>query len=541
MKKKLFASLLAATLAFGAVVSVGLVRNGSKVVRAAGETVEDKITSISDFTNAPSSYMTDGTEYEYVSTAPGNVSGVTYSATGISTNSGGTIRGNKSGLSNFNFRNKTTYDGYYVSKVELVVSGGSLATASGRSELYLKSTEMAMDANAPSEANLIVGDLSNANKTLTWKNADDLHLGYLMIYSLKTSGTAKLESLTITWSPLPDPNAPAVTINEGTQNLKVGDNVTLTASLTNVETATVVWSIENEEIATINSETGEVVAVKPGSTVVTATITVDGVEYKDTVIINVLYSEPEPIVIGVADILNTEADPTVLYRVTGKIAALGQGETGADKYGNIHITDLKDPSAKILVYGSTFTETALVFNGQTGEYKFTNPQDFLTNEQSSALKVGDVVELLVFRLDYNTTKELNGIFTKVYTDEELVDMFVSEYMHTEVAYGEVGTGLCVTEGWYTTAKAAFNLLEDSQRSLFTTAEKYAEPYARLLAWATANGDKLNENNELVTASIRTNYILNETNSLITLALVAAIASGIIITLVVLSKKRAKQR
>ena len=516
-------------------VGVGVRNNTSTLVHAADSTITDTITAISDFTNAPSSYKTDGTEYEYASTASGNSSAVVYSATGISTNSGGTIRGNKNGLSNFNFRNKSTFDGYYISEVVLTVSGGSLAISSGRSELYLKSSVMEMSESAPSDAIKIDGVLSGDNKIITWTNSEQSELGYLMLYSLKTSGTAKFVSLSITWVQMSDPSAPSITINEGNQELEIDGNVKLTVSFANVEETQVSWSVENDNIATVD-ENGLVTAIASGSTKITATINVNDVQYSDSVIVYVLYSEPAPIEIGVADILDTEADPTVLYRVTGKISKLGQDGGGADKYGNIHLADLKNLDTTILVYGSTFTETALTFDNKTGNFQFSNPQDYLTNEQSKALKIGDIVELLVFRLDYKDQKELNGIFTKVYSDEEVVDLFVANYMHPEIDYGDPGTGLCTTEGWYYDAKVAFNQLTHTQRELFATNEKYLQPYARLSAWAKANGDTFDASNMLVSASNNNALIIDEQNYLVIIVTISMLSISVI-ALFAISKKR----
>ena len=330
-------------------------------------------------------------------------------------------------------------------------------------------------------------------------------------------------------------SSPAVIINEGDVEINKNDNIQLTTSFANVEETQVSWSVENNNIATVD-ENGLVTAIASGSTKITATINVNDVQYSDSVIVYVLYSEPAPIEIGVADILDTEADPTVLYRVTGKISKLGQDGSGADKYGNIHLADLKNLDTTILVYGSTFTETALTFDNKTGNFQFSNPQDYLTNEQSKALKIGDVVELLVFRLDYKDQKELNGIFTKVYSDEEVVDLFVANYMHPEIDYGDPGTGLCTTEGWYDDAKVAFNQLTDTQRELFATNEKYLQPYARLSAWAKANGDTFDASNMLVSASNNNALIIDEQNYLVIIVTISMLSISVI-ALFAISKKR----
>ncbi len=77
------------------------------------------------------------------------------------------------------------------------------------------------------------------------------------------------------------------------------------------------------------------------------------------------------------------------------------------------------------------------------------------------------------------------------TDEQIANTFIIKHMHMASApVGETGTGKCVSESWYATAKEAFNKLTEDQRLLVTD---NADVYARLQAWAIANGDELDSN------------------------------------------------
>ena len=71
-----------------------------------------------------------------------------------------------------------------------------------------------------------------------------------------------------------------------------------------------------------------------------------------------------------------------------------------------------------------------------------------------------------------------------------LESFINTYMHMD--YTE-SLGYCndSTHHYYSTAKAAFNNLNDHQRTLFTTNSAYSVEYARLVAWASFNGDSLN--------------------------------------------------
>lgn len=74
------------------------------------------------------------------------------------------------------------------------------------------------------------------------------------------------------------------------------------------------------------------------------------------------------------------------------------------------------------------------------------------------------------------------------TDEQVANTFIKKYMHMVSApVGETGAGKCVSESWYATAKEAFNKLTEDQRLLVTD---NADVYARLEAWAVANGDEM---------------------------------------------------
>lgn len=74
------------------------------------------------------------------------------------------------------------------------------------------------------------------------------------------------------------------------------------------------------------------------------------------------------------------------------------------------------------------------------------------------------------------------------TDEQIANTFIKKYMHLDSApVGETGEGKCVTESWYASAKEAFNKLTEDQRLLVTG---NADVYARLEAWAVANGDEM---------------------------------------------------
>lgn len=128
------------------------------------------------------------------------------------------------------------------------------------------------------------------------------------------------------------------------------------------------------------------------------------------------WSVPEPAVANktVTEFITLENNKKNAYTVKATIKAFKSGDT-KDEYGNMTITD---GTSDVAIYGASATATALAWDG-AGEYAFTNPKDFLTNETTSALKVGDEITMKLIRADYikgeTTTIQGTGIITAVTT------------------------------------------------------------------------------------------------------------------------------
>lgn len=122
------------------------------------------------------------------------------------------------------------------------------------------------------------------------------------------------------------------------------------------------------------------------------------------------------------DIFNKTLDAGILgacnksiyYRVTGVITQWQYANSkDGGKYGNVTIKT-EGCENSVLIYGCTVTETALSFSDTTGTFAFKNPQDFLTNEQTKALAIGDTITLEGFRAsDYNGVAQMNGLITNI--------------------------------------------------------------------------------------------------------------------------------
>ena len=93
------------------------------------------------------------------------------------------------------------------------------------------------------------------------------------------------------------------------------------------------------------------------------------------------------------------------------------------------------------------------------------------------------------------------IFTKTLEDISQTDdcvgleSFITQNMHMDYV-DNLGYCKDETHHYYATAKAAFNSLNEHQRSLFTTNSAYLAEWTRLSTWASKNGDSLNSSNLL---------------------------------------------
>ena len=270
--KKIAAALVGMAMAIGVGVAVG--RGEARRAKAAN--VVD-VLEVKTFDNVPSSYTTAGTEYGKV----GSESGVQYYATGI--NSSGSIRGNKAAnTGNFNLRNSTTYENYYLSKLVISETGGTMDPATNnRSVLIVGSSVFAKITNAtvPSGTQIKANETS-AGTTLTFENSDT-SVSYFQFYSLKTSGTCSNASIEVTWAPKSGGSGETVHV-EGVSlpeslTVEVGENETLKATVTpaNADDKSVSWESSNDNIASVD-QTGKVTGVANGTATITATSTDGG-------------------------------------------------------------------------------------------------------------------------------------------------------------------------------------------------------------------------------------------------------------------------
>lgn len=119
-----------------------------------------------------------------------------------------------------------------------------------------------------------------------------------------------------------------------------------------------------------------------------------------------------------------------------------------------------------------------------------------------------------------------------------LETFISTYMHMD--YTE-NLGYCndYEHHYYSSAKTAFNALNEHQRDLFTSNSAYLVEWTRLFTWASKNGDSLNQNKKLEVGIINPVLSIISDNSfdLIITLITISIASISICGYFILHKKR----
>ena len=169
-------------------------------------------------------------------------------------------------------------------------------------------------------------------------------------------------------------------------------------------------------------------------------------------------------------------------------------------------------------YGSSATTTSHTFDLSTGS------NNVVTFSASSSKRVC-VLSAKFYatgNIDIGKTSDCLGL-------ETFIDTYLhwEDYHNDHVTGDTTGDGSC--EGYYkgeNGAKAGFNALNLHQRQLFSGNSAYAAEWARLSAWATANGDTLNASSQLAQSSKISPLvnIINENTNTVAIIVVISMVS-----------------
>ena len=117
-----------------------------------------------------------------------------------------------------------------------------------------------------------------------------------------------------------------------------------------------------------------------------------------------------------------------------------------------------------------------------------------------------------------------------------LETFINNYMHMDYT-DNLGYCSDSTHHYYSSAKDAFNLLNDHQRKLFTTNSAYLVEWTRLSTWASKNGDALNSSTLLVKGRLIITDIIDNNDAFIVILISGLTA--ISFTALIIFKKRKK--
>lgn len=329
---------------------------------------------------------------------------------------------------------------------------------------------------------------------------------------------------------------------------------TLTATVngTNDPPQTVSWTTNNASVATVSSS-GVVTAKGVGTATITATSTFDSTKSATCTV-------------------NVSTHRVVMEKEYGNASITWPSTAGASISGltGLSVTGLKnnyyESGDKAMRLGVSGGPGEMTINSSIGNFvSFKLNLKAYNSSRTGNLTVGDNVVNVTNYSSYYDTETLSfsepsgSILIKtasssvrinikridvvVCTSEEDIgktddcvglETFITNYMHMD--YTE-NLGYCKDSEhhYYSSAKTAFNILNNHQRLLFTTNEAYDAEWTRLSMWAEVNGDTLNNNNQLSGSNIGLGQA--EQNQSTTLIVVIASASITSLGLLLIVKKR----
>lgn len=249
----------------------------------------------------------------------------------------------------------------------------------------------------------------------------------------------------------------------------------------------------------------------------------------------------------------TSATPSITGDITG-LSASTSGKTvyesssmrlGTNNGGgtlnisaSINITSLKI-TAKY--YSSSYSSSVLKVDGQSITSLTSGYKDYTVTLASAKSSFKILTETSSSRVNIQSiTIYSQGPEVDIGQSTDCVGLetFISTYMHMD--YTE-NLGYCKDNEhhYYSTAKNAFNNLNDHQRNLFTSNSAYLVEWTRLSTWASKNGDSLNQNKKLEVGIINPVLSIISDNSfdLIITLITISIASISICGYFILHKKR----
>lgn len=346
-----------------------------------------------------------------------------------------------------------------------------------------------------------------------------------------------------------------LTLSGQTTSYKKGDTFAFTG------TCKAVFENGHEEDVTSSVTVSSPVMTKVGNKTVTVSYTYNNVEksasYEISVGVNrIVIKETEASGFSVVGTItypsntetisvNTLSTSTSGYTtIENNSIRLGSGSNT----GTITVTSTTANISKIVVnakaYGSDSGVTLTI--GGTSKTLSSNYSDYEKEYATAVNSVAIATTTSKKRANIQTITVYTGASGTVETDisnsEDVygLEVFIDTYLHMDDYTENKGWCKDTEHNYYGKntslgAKAAFNNLNAHQRELFTTNSAYTSEWARLSAWAEANGDSLKATNILGAYRYKdaVTYSSDNTNVILIGVLVAitfiGVSSGVILT------------
>lgn len=214
--------------------------------------------------------------------------------------------------------------------------------------------------------------------------------------------------------------------------------------------------------------------------------------------------------------------------------------------GTVTVTSTSSNITKVVVSAKTYgTDTGVTLtvggtnNTITSSYaEYVKEYDTATNSvviATTASKKRAYIESITVYETKTTTIE-----TDISSSEDCLGLesFIDTYMHMDYVDN---LGYCndSEHHYYSTAKSAFNGLNDHQRTLFTSNSAYLVEWTRLSTWASKNGDTLNSSSFLAVGKLTYNKIAQGGISTAILVVIGTSTLSIAVAYFLFRKKKQK--
>ena len=214
--------------------------------------------------------------------------------------------------------------------------------------------------------------------------------------------------------------------------------------------------------------------------------------------------------------------------------------------GTVTVTSTSSNITKVVVSAKTYgTDTGVTLTiGGTSNTITSSYADYVkeyataTNSvaiATTASKKRAYIESITVYETKTTTIEID-----ISSSEDCIGLesFIDTYMHMDYVDN---LGYCndSEHHYYSTAKAAFNNLNEHQRTLFTTNSAYLSEWTRLSTWASKNGDTLNSSSFLAVGKLAYNKIAQGGISTAILVVIGTSTLSIAVAYLLFRKKKHK--